>query len=168
MAIHRVDPAVNEFLASLEAKSKQPNPFLRVMANRPEALKNFVPFYSSVMGPGAVERRLKLLLYLVVSIANRCAFCTAANMPGALKAGVTPEEIDRIRGEHDEGFSAPEQAAIAYARSLTRTANAAEDMRAVLAQHFTDEQIVEITFVIGMSNFTNRFNNGLEILPEVH
>ena len=42
--IRRVDPAENEFLASLESKSKQPNPFLRAMANRPDALKNFVPF----------------------------------------------------------------------------------------------------------------------------
>ena len=33
-------------------------------------------------------------------------------------------------------------------------------------QHFTDEQIVEITLVIAMANFTNRFNNGLDIFPE--
>jgi alkylhydroperoxidase family enzyme len=32
-------------------------------------------------------------------------------------------------------------------------------------QHFTHEQIVEITLVAAMANFTNRFNNGLEILP---
>jgi hypothetical protein len=31
--IKRVDPAENEFLASLESKAKQPNPFLRAMAN---------------------------------------------------------------------------------------------------------------------------------------
>ena len=35
-----------------------------------------------------------------------------------------------------------------------------------MEQHFTGEQIVEITLVIAMSNFTNRFNNGLNILPE--
>jgi uncharacterized peroxidase-related enzyme len=168
MAIPRVDPAENEFLAGLEAKTKQANPFLRVMANRPEALRNFVPFYSSVMGPGNVERRLKLLLYLTVSYANQCAFCIAANTPGAVKAGVTAEEIAAIHNEQDAAFSAPERAAIAYARELTRTASADSAARDGLAQFFNGAQIVEITLVIAMSNFTNRFNNGLEILPEGH
>jgi uncharacterized peroxidase-related enzyme len=168
MAITLVDPAQNEFLAALEAKSRQPNPFFRVMANRPEALKNFVPFYSAVMGPGSVDRRLKLLLYLAASFANQCAFCIAANSAAALKAGVTSEEISNVRSEHDAAFSAAEQAAIAYARSLTRTANASDAAREALSEHFSSEQIVEITLVIAMSNFTNRFNNGLNILPEGH
>jgi alkylhydroperoxidase family enzyme len=38
--------------------------------------------------------------------------------------------------------------------------------RAALAAHFSGEQIAEITLVICMANFTNRFNNGLQILPE--
>jgi hypothetical protein len=45
------------------------------MANRPETLKNFVPFYSSVVGPGSVERRIKSLVYMACSYANECAFC---------------------------------------------------------------------------------------------
>ena len=35
-----------------------------------------------------------------------------------------------------------------------------------LAEHFTSEQIVEMTLVAGVANFNNRFNNGLNILPE--
>jgi len=49
--IQGVDPAQNEFLASLEAKSKKPNAFFRAMANRPEVLKTFVPLYGAIMGP---------------------------------------------------------------------------------------------------------------------
>jgi AhpD family alkylhydroperoxidase len=58
------------------------------MANRPEALKNFVPFYASLVGPGSVDRRTKVMAYLVTSYANRCAFCIAANVPGGRKAGL--------------------------------------------------------------------------------
>ena len=166
MAIRRIETAENEFLAGLEAKAKQPNAFFRVMANRPEVLKSFVPFYGAVMGPGSVERRIKMLMYLVCSIANQCAFCIAANTPGARKAGVTDEEIRAIESEQNSGFAPAEQAAIAYARELTRTATASDAAREAMGQHFTDEQIVEITLVIAMSNFTNRFNNGLNILPE--
>jgi uncharacterized peroxidase-related enzyme len=164
IAIKRVDPAENEFLASLEAKAKSANPFLRAMANRPEVLKSFVPFYGAIAGPGSVDRRTKMMLYLATSYANRCAFCIASNLPGARKAGVTEEELQALEAGQDDSFSPAERAAIRYARELTTSAQAATS-REELFQHFTHEQIVEITLVIAMANFTNRFNNGLEILP---
>ena len=164
-AIKRVEPAENEFLASLEARSKQPSPFLRVMANRPEVLKNFPPFYGAIAGAGSVDRRIKEEVYLATSFTNKCAFCTAAHVAGARKAGLSDDEIAAIREERDAGFSEAERAALAYARELARTANAAAT-RDALRGHFTDEQVVEITLVIAMANFTNRFNNGLEVLPE--
>ena len=163
--IKRVDPAENEFLASLESKAKQPNPFLRAMANRPEALKNFVPFYAALVGPGSVDRRTKVMVYLATSYANQCAFCIAANLPGGRKAGLTDDEMRALENWRDEGFSPAERAAIRYARELTRTAHA-QTSREEMFQHFTHEQIVEITLVVAMANFTNRFNNGLGILPE--
>jgi uncharacterized peroxidase-related enzyme len=163
--IKRVDPAENEFLASLESKTKQPNAFFRAMANRPDALKNFLPFYASLMGPGSVDRRTKVMVYLATSYANQCEFCIAANLPSGRKAGLTEEQLGQLENWKDEGFSPAERAAIRYARELTRTARAAVS-REEMFQHFTHEQVVEITLVVSMANFTNRFNNGLEIRPE--
>jgi uncharacterized peroxidase-related enzyme len=164
-ALKLVDPSENELLASLEARAKQPNPFFRAMAHRPEVLKNFPPLYGAIMGPGSVARRIKELVYLACSYTNSCAYCTASHLPGARKAGVTEAELGALQAGQDEGFPAPERAAIAYARELTRTAHAATT-RPELGAHFNDEQIVEITLVAGMANLTNRFNNGLEIFPE--
>ncbi len=163
-SIKTVDPAENEFLASLEARSKQASLFFRALANRPEVLKTFVPFYGAVMGPGSVERRIKELVYLTCTYANHCAFCTAAHTASGKKAGVTEQEMQSLQAGTDEGFSQPELAAIRYARELTRTA-AAATTRGALATHFNDEQIVELTLVAATANWTNRFNNGLGILP---
>ena len=162
--IQGVDPAQNELLASLEAKTKQPNAFFRVMAHRPDVLRTFVPFYGAIAGAGTVERRLKELVYLACSYSNHCAFCTAAHTAGARKAGIADDELRALEAGDAQPFSAAERAAIAYARDLTRTATAAESREALFA-HFTEEQIVEITLVAALANFTNRFNNGLRILP---
>jgi AhpD family alkylhydroperoxidase len=164
-SIKMVEPGENEFLASLESKSKKPNSFLRAMANRPEVLKAFVPFYGAIAGPGSVDRRIKSIVYLTCSYANECAFCIAANTPGARKAGLTEEEIQALQTEQDHVFSEPERAAILYARDLTQNA-AASDTRVTLLDHFSSEQVVEITLVAAMANFTNRFNNGLGIMPD--
>jgi uncharacterized peroxidase-related enzyme len=164
-AIKLIDPSQNEVLAGLEAKAKQPSPFLRAMAHRPEVLKNFPSFYGAIMGPGSVERRVKELVYLTCSFANECAFCTAAHLAAGKKAGISEDEIKALQTDQDHGFSEPERAAIRYARELTQTADAAES-RDVLLEHFSHEQVVEITLVAAIANFTNRFNNGLQILPE--
>ncbi len=135
------------------------------MANRPEVLKAFVPLYGAIMGQGAVDRRIKSLVYLTCSYANECAFCIAANAPGARKAGVTDEEIQAIQTEQDHVFSESERAAIQYARELTQTAAAAiREARCWIT--LAAEQVVEITLVAAMANFTNRFNNGLGIMPD--
>jgi uncharacterized peroxidase-related enzyme len=164
-SIAKIDPAQNEFLAALEAKSKKPNLFFRTMANRPEALKNFVPFYGAVAGPGSVDRRTKELVYLTVSYTNKCAFCTAAHVASGRKAGVTDEELKALESGRDEGFSDLERAAIRYARELTKTADATNS-REELRRHLNDEQMVEITLLAAMANFTNRFNNGLQVMPD--
>ncbi len=165
-AIKMADPAGNEFLASLEAKSKRANYFYRTMARRPEVLKTFVPLYGAIMGPGSVDRRLKELAYLTCAYANECAYCTAAHVAGGRKAGITEEELEALQTEQDHNFSELERAVIRYARELTRDADAEAETREALFQHFNDEQVVEITLVASMANFTNRFNNGLGVMPE--
>ena len=164
-AIKMVDPQQDEFLAGLESKTKRASRFFRTMANRPEVLKTFVPFYGAVVGPGVVERRVKELVYLTCSITNRCAYCTAGHTVTGKKAGITDDELRAIQAEQDSAFNEAERAAVRFARELTRTANAAAT-REELRSHFSDEQIVEITLVAAIANLTNRFNNGLELQPE--
>jgi AhpD family alkylhydroperoxidase len=105
-AIKLVEPAGNEFLAELEKKSNRANHFFRTMANRPDVLKNFVPFYGAITGAGSVERRIKELVYLTVSYANECAYCTAAHTASGRKAGITEEEMRALQTEQDHSFSA--------------------------------------------------------------
>jgi uncharacterized peroxidase-related enzyme len=160
-----VEPGQNEFLAGLEAKTRKANHFFRTMANRPAVLEKFVPLYGAIMGQGVVERRVKELVYLTCSYANACAYCTAAHVESGKRAGISEEEMQAIRNGQDDRFTDAEKAAIRYARELTRSANA-EQSRDALRQHFNDEQVVELTLIAAMANFTNRFNNGLALQPE--
>lgn len=164
-AIKLVEPAQNEFLEQLERKSGRPNHFFRMMAHKPEVLKNFIPFYAAITGPGSVDRRTKELVYLAASYANECAYCTAAHTITGKKAGISDEEMRALQTEQNQFFSGPERVAIQYARELTREATA-PDTASELYEHFNDEQVVELTLVAAMANFTNRFNNGLGLQPE--
>ena len=36
-----------------------------------------------------------------------------------------------------------------------------------LKRHFSEDQVVELALVVSVANFTNRFNNGLRIEPDL-
>ena len=48
--------------------------FFGVMAHKAEVLKHFLPFYSAVTGPGAVDQKYKEFAYLKTSLINGCEY----------------------------------------------------------------------------------------------
>ena len=154
---------------SLTKRAARVPDFYGVMAHYPAALKNFLPLYASVMNDGTLERRYRELAYLKTSHLNGCEYCTRAHTPGAKRAGVTPEQIEALAFyERSPHFDEKDKAVLLYTERMTRAAGAGLRDMAVgeLKRHFTDDQIVELALVICMANFTNRFNNGLELKPE--
>jgi len=65
-----------------------------------------------------------------------------------------------LQAGDESRFDAPSAPAIAYCTRFDAHGDG-PDSREELFAHFTQEQIVEITLVAAMANFTNRFNNGL-------
>ena len=60
--------------------------------------------------------------------------------------------------------SARERLAMEYAELVTRDANRVPDeFFARLRESFSEPEIVELTFVIGLITMLNRFNNALQI-----
>jgi uncharacterized peroxidase-related enzyme len=163
--VHGVDPANNEALAELERKTG-PNNFYRAMAHKQEVMASFPGLYGSIMGPGSLDRKLKEMVYLAVSFVNECKYCTAAHLKGARKAGLSERDIEDLESETNQSFSPAEQTALHYAREMTRACADEFDTREHLQEHFSEEQLVELTLVIAMANFTNRFNNGLNVKVE--
>jgi uncharacterized peroxidase-related enzyme len=157
-----VQPQQNAVLAEIEQKIG-PSNFLRIMAHRPELMERFMGLYGSLMGPSSLERRLKEMLYLAVSYVNECSYCASHHVKTARAAGLTEKEIREIEMENNQHFSPKEQAALHYARELTRTAAVDDDTRYRAQEFFSNDQFVELTMVIAIANFTNRFNNGLAV-----
>lgn len=83
--------------------------------------------------------------------------------------GVTDEQIRALTFfQRSPLFDERERAVILYADRMTRGAAdirdaALEDVR----KHLSEEQLVELTLVVCIANFTNRFNDALRIPPDL-
>jgi uncharacterized peroxidase-related enzyme len=160
-----VEPALNPTLMEIEKKTG-PSNFYRVMANKPEPIQQFFGLDQAVMGPGTLKRRLKEMVYLAVSTVNECDYCTGHHRDNAQAADLSEDEISDIETESNQRFTPKEQAALRYARDLTRNADTDDDTRHTVQELFSAEQVVELTLVVCLANFTNRFNNGLAVRLE--
>ena len=48
--------------------------FFGMLAHKPEVLKNFLPMYGAITGPGALDQKYKEFAYLKTSLINGCEY----------------------------------------------------------------------------------------------
>lgn len=151
-----------------EKFGRMPNVF-GIMAHRPSALKHFLPFYAAVMADGTLEAKHKELAYLKASRLNGSDYETRAHAAAAKRAGLSEEQIREMDFYHrSHAYDDKEKAILLYVERITRGAAAMRE-RALqeLRKHFSEDQIVELTLVAAMANFTNRFNDSLQVEPDL-
>lgn len=84
----------------------------------------------------------------------------------AKQLGVTEELLDALYriDEHRHLFSERELVALRFAEMMTSSAqDIDEELWDELQAHFDDGQLIELSSVIGLFNFFNRFADALEI-----
>lgn len=92
----------------------------------------------------------------------------AAHTALAGQLGVSEELLDALYhiDQHRHLFTEREQIALHYAEIVTTSAqDVNEDLWDALQACFDDGEIVELTTVIGLFNFFNRFADALQIDP---
>ena len=69
------------------------NNFWRALAHDPVALRRTWESVKQVMAPGALDAKVKEMIYIAVSVANACPYCIASHTAGARAKGMTDEEF---------------------------------------------------------------------------
>ncbi len=69
------------------------NNFWRALAHDPAALKRTWESIKAVMAPGALEPKVKEMIYVAVSVANACPYCIASHSAAARARGMTDAEF---------------------------------------------------------------------------
>ena len=134
----------------------------------PEGYKAFGGVYLAVQRSG-LPKELVDLVYLRVSQINGCAFCIDMHTRDLLKSGLAIDKLALLPVWRDAGavFSPREQAALAWAETVTRVADTgvADSAYAAAAEEFDDKALADLTYAIGLMNAFNRFGIAFRSLP---
>ena len=68
------------------------NNFWRALAHDPKTLRRTWESVKEVMAPGALEPKIKEMLYVAVSVAHGCNYCIHSHTAGARAKGMTEAE----------------------------------------------------------------------------
>jgi AhpD family alkylhydroperoxidase len=72
------------------------NNFWRALAHDPLTLKRTWESVKAVMGAGALEPKVKEMIYIAVSIAHSCPYCIHSHTASARAKGMTEEEYNEL------------------------------------------------------------------------
>jgi alkylhydroperoxidase family enzyme len=135
---------------------------IQAMCLRPEILRGFAGFGNCVYPGGLLERRVKELVIITASGTNECQFCTSSHCDLVDIGDIVKDPLVAI--EHPESLAPRERLGVEYTRAAMTNSNAIpEPLAQQLKEHFSDPELVELTFLIGFINMLNLFNNCLNV-----
>ena len=142
-------------------------PFLnqvRVFAHRAPALRHVMGMLLELADEAVLPERYLEIALVTVSRANECTYCVAHHAPRLVGQGLEPASVAAILEPEVPGFDEVDTLVRDYAATITEDARRMPAaMVERLKDHFSEEQIVELTLRATLCGFFNRFNEALGI-----
>lgn len=142
-------------------------PFLnqvKVFAHRPPALKHIMGLLLDLADEAVLPKRYLEIALVVVSKLNACTYCVVHHSPRLVEQGLSPDTVAHILEPDCLALDEVDRLVRDYAIQVTNDAQHISDaMFDQLRQHFSEEQIVELTLRTALCGFFNRFNDALHI-----
>jgi uncharacterized peroxidase-related enzyme len=147
-----------------------PNMF-KALANVPALALGIAAMLKPLMGEGALIGWYKELIATRVASLNQCEYCISAHRYLALQRGATPAQVASFDSFETGPFTEKEKAGFRYASLLHISGHAIDEAAfTAVRNHFSAEELVELTAVAAAFEFFPRFNSALHIpvtpLPE--
>ncbi|MBP6563756.1 MAG: carboxymuconolactone decarboxylase family protein [Neisseriaceae bacterium] len=123
-----------------------------------EAYKGFNAAHTA-LARGPLDPKLLELVYLRVSQINGCAYCLHLHTQSLRQQGEEQARLDVVAAwRHTACFSPSEQAALAWAESITELGPHGGNDAAftALQAHFNDAECTDLTFAVALMNAYNR------------
>ena len=132
-----------------------------VMLHRPPIFKNTWAMLVELAGEGVLSKRHLELCLVTASLLNHCTYCVSHHAPKLAVQGISEEGATRLLDykTHPE-LDEVDKLVVEYAIAVTNNWNRTRDeMFSRLKQHFTEAQIVEMTWRTALCGAFNRFND---------
>jgi alkylhydroperoxidase family enzyme len=138
---------------------------LEIYAHLPGLLRGYSKLEQATARLHGLGRRTDALAELKAATLVHCEFCIDLASQISRRWGLSDEELLALPAYRTSDlFSDVDKLVLDYAAGMSRTpVEVPDELFGALRQHFTDAQLVELTFLIALENLRGRFNAALGV-----
>jgi AhpD family alkylhydroperoxidase len=131
----------------------------------PAVLRTFAASWQQVFREGVLDHSIKELARVFIAKSLECGYCAGQRSHLGAAAGLTEREFDEVIEFRDSTLlGAREKAALKWAEAIAWDADLADDqVWAELHEHFTEPELVELGYFIGLTMGQQKFLKTLAI-----
>jgi uncharacterized peroxidase-related enzyme len=135
------------------------------MAHRPPIFQHMWSLLVELADAAVISKRHLELALVTVSLLNQCSYCVSHHTPKLAIQGVSEAGAERLLDyQHHPELDEVDKLVVEYAIAVTNDWNKTRDeIFTRLRVHFTEPQIVELTWRIALCGAFNRFNDILQV-----
>jgi len=151
--------ATAELFAKIKkAAGKVPNAYATIGTHSPASLGAILGVEAVLAGSSLSKPDIEVIKLAVSEVAG-CDYCLAAHTLMGKFAGLSPDTMKQVRAGAETG-DAKRDALVRFVRTLvdTRGTVPAEELDAVRAAGYSEQQVIEVILTITSITFTNLVN----------
>jgi AhpD family alkylhydroperoxidase len=136
-----------------------------IRAHVPAVLRTFSASWKQVFREGVLDHAVKELARVFIARSLDCGYCAGQRSHLGIQAGLTEREFDDvIEFRESTVLGAREKAALKWAEAIAWDAELADDeVWAELHEHFTEPELVELGYFIGLTMGQQKFLKTLSL-----
>jgi len=136
-----------------------------IRAHVPAVLRTFAASWQQVFREGVLDHSVKELARVFIAKSLECGYCAGQRSHLGAQAGLTEREFDEVIEFRDSTVLGDrEKAALQWAEAIAWDANLADDeLWAELHEHFTEPELVELGYFIGLTMGQQKFLKTLSL-----
>lgn len=142
---------------------KTPTPFKVLSARMPSSIKVTTVLYKTEKKI-EIDQETKFLIQYFTSLLNGCTFCMDIGKAFVVRSNYKMDKFERITQYRTNNlFSDREKSVLAYVEEMSKDRLVSDSTFENLRHHFSEKEIVEITYLVAVQTFTNLSNIALGI-----
>ena len=136
-----------------------------IRAHVPAVLRTFAASWQQVFREGVLDHSVKELARVFIAKSLECGYCAGQRSHLGAQAGLTEREFDEVIEFRDSTVLGDrEKAALKWAEAIAWDASLADDeLWAELHEHFTEPELVELGYFIGLTMGQQKFLKTLSL-----
>jgi len=166
LPLEEADPETRETLESM-LRGGSPSRIFATLAHHPKLLKRWMVFGNHVLNKSSLPARERELVILRIGWLCRSSYEFSAHVPIGRRAGLTEQDIERIKqGPTAPGLDAFDAVLLRAVDELQDDAFVSDSTWQALSERFDTQQRMDLLFAVGQYRMVSMVLNSLGVQPE--